>query len=149
MTELIVSKSLFKNIYNIPKMSFSEKEISEEIKECHNSLQKEEGELAETARSVIGRARRVSSVATKMIGSHCDPIFRNGSMACVAQLNKGASIGVLTSSLGKKTYKGGSIIQFVYRTKNFSIYHVLKKFKTLITLQILAFISYMLISFLF
>ena len=48
-----------------------------------------ESSVVDAVRAICGRGRRVSSIATRVVDNHEDPIFRNGLMVYINQLNKG------------------------------------------------------------
>ena len=68
---------------------FTECEMRREALRCRHSMYSDDMIIADVTRSLIGRARRVSHRTTRFVDSHLDPVYRNGVMAYVKQLNKG------------------------------------------------------------
>lgn len=69
---------------------FSESRIKEDISVCRGFLN--EGDdlgLGSAVKSLIGRARRVCQMSERIISSHKDPLYRNGLLVFVKQLQKG------------------------------------------------------------
>lgn len=57
---------------------------------CHGFLAEEDDlGLGSSVKSVIGRARRVCQMAERIISGHKDPLYRNGLLVFVKQLQKG------------------------------------------------------------
>ena len=45
--------------------------------------------VADATRAVIGQARRIAQLTGGVVDAHEDPLYRNGMMVYVTQLNKG------------------------------------------------------------
>ncbi|XP_061197776.1 catenin alpha-2-like [Saccostrea echinata] len=70
-------------------MQVSESRIKEDISLCHGFLAEEDDQgLGSAVKSLIGRARRVYQMAERIIGGHKDPLYRNGLLVFVKQLQK-------------------------------------------------------------
>lgn len=70
-------------------MQVSESRIQEDISVCHGYLEDgDEFNLGSAVKSVVGRARRVCQMAERIIGGHKDPLYRNGLLVFVKQLQK-------------------------------------------------------------
>ncbi|XP_056018067.1 uncharacterized protein LOC125679563 isoform X2 [Ostrea edulis] len=70
-------------------MQVSESRIKEDISVCRGFLN--EGDdlgLGSAVKSLIGRARRVCQMSERIISSHKDPLYRNGLLVFVKQLQK-------------------------------------------------------------
>ena len=66
-----------------------EVEMREEVHHCKESLYLDPVNLAGHSRSVIGYGRRVHQMACNLVDTNHDPVYRNGVMIYVQQLNKG------------------------------------------------------------
>nr|XP_022344861.1 uncharacterized protein LOC111137616 isoform X2 [Crassostrea virginica] len=91
-------------------MQVSESRIKEDISVCHGFLAEEDDlGLGSSVKSVIGRARRVCQMAERIISGHKDPLYRNGLLVFVKQLQKAvtglrAANSNLVSDRGNKAY---------------------------------------------
>lgn len=57
---------------------------------CYGYLEDgDEFDLESSVKSVVGRARRVCQMAERIISGHKDPLYRNGLLVFVKQLQKG------------------------------------------------------------
>ena len=64
--------------------------MEEDIHQCKDAMhQQDEGQLKMAAATMMGRTRRVIQITSHHIDNSDDPIYRNGLLAWVKQLEKG------------------------------------------------------------
>lgn len=62
---------------------------------CYGYLEDgDEFNLESSVKSVVGRARRVCQMAERIISGHKDPLYRNGLLVFVKQLQKGEGMHI-------------------------------------------------------
>ncbi|KAK3084101.1 hypothetical protein FSP39_008190 [Pinctada imbricata] len=70
-------------------MQISEKRIENDVAVCRGFLSNQDGEgVATMVQSIIGRGRRMCQMAERIINSSPDPLYRNGLLVYVKQLQK-------------------------------------------------------------
>eukprot|EP00058_Branchiostoma_floridae_P022844 XP_002608334.1 hypothetical protein BRAFLDRAFT_91289 [Branchiostoma floridae] len=79
-------------------MEVTEESMEEDIHQCKDAMhQQDEGQLKMAAATMMGRTRRVIQITSNHIDNSDDPIYRNGLLAWVKQLEK-AMIPVKTAA---------------------------------------------------
>ncbi|XP_019646308.1 PREDICTED: catenin alpha-1-like [Branchiostoma belcheri] len=79
-------------------MEVTEESMEEDIHQCKDAMhQQDEGQLKMAAATMMGRTRRVIQITSQHIDNSDDPIYRNGLLAWVRQLEK-AMIPVKTAA---------------------------------------------------
>ncbi|XP_070540271.1 uncharacterized protein [Ptychodera flava] len=70
-------------------IDISETSMKSDIRECREAILISDSDLlAQAANRLLGRAKRVVQVASKVVDGHVDPIFRNGLQSFINQLQK-------------------------------------------------------------